>query len=85
MTLDTNAKMNSAAGAIALIMVMTLSACSSKPSPWSQQTSPWAGKTEAEMAQPMEDVPPMVDESQSSMTDMAASREDVKFLSNQSF
>ena len=74
MTLDTKAKMNSAVGAIALVMVVTLSACSSKPSPWSQQTSPWAGK-EAEMAQPVEDVPPMVDETQMPMMDTAESRE----------
>lgn len=61
MTLDTKAKMNSAVGAITLVMVMTLSACSSKPSPWSQQTSPWAGKTEAGAAQPVEDVPSMIE------------------------
>ena len=75
MTLDAKAKMNSAVGAITLVMVMTLSACSSKPSPWSQQTSPWAGKTEAEMAQAVEDIPPMVDETQSPMMDADASRD----------
>ncbi len=75
MTLDTKAKINSAVGAIALVMVMALSACSSKPSPWSQQTSPWAGKNEAEMDQPVEDLPPVTDEAQSPMMDSAASNE----------
>lgn len=75
MTLDTKVKMNSVVGAVSLVMIMTLSACSSKPSPWSQQSSPWAGKSDAEMAQPVEDVPLMTDETQTSMMDEAASRE----------
>ncbi|TNF36910.1 MAG: hypothetical protein EP315_03560 [Gammaproteobacteria bacterium] len=74
MTLDTKLKMHDVVGAVALVMVVSLSACSSKPSPWSQQSSPWASKPEAEIAQPIEEVPPMIEETQP-MMDAAASRE----------
>ncbi len=65
-------KLSKKLGLILLVAgVVGLAACSSKPSPWTQQSSPWA-KGEAEA--PAEEVQPMADE-QSPFVDQAATEE----------
>jgi septal ring-binding cell division protein DamX len=54
--------------------VVGLSACSSKPSPWTQQSSPWSNRDAQVEEAPVEDMQPMAEE-QSPFVDQAAANE----------
>ena len=69
-----NIKMNHQIALLASILTLTfaLGACSSKPSPWSQQGSPWA-EAQTESAVATEDAQPaMVEESAQAVNDAPA-------------